>query len=111
MLTAGSNHAVAFGLIDYRHGRFQHTIDRLAKVDQGGLESLWRSLVLALAYHDLGESSEAEKYLQRGVHDLEQMTVPAKRQDASRRRALPWHTYLELRLLRREAEAVILGKP
>jgi tetratricopeptide (TPR) repeat protein len=85
----------------YRAGRFQEAIGRLEEgIRQGGGEGLPQDWTfLALAHHQLGHHTEAHAWLDR---------LRAYRPNESSEHS--WEE-LEIRLLRREAEAVILYDP
>jgi eukaryotic-like serine/threonine-protein kinase len=85
----------------YRAGRFSEAIHRLEEgIRQRGGESSPQDWVfLALAHHRLGQHAEAHAWLDR------LRTYQPDRSDAA------YWNELEIRLLRREAEAVILYDP
>jgi tetratricopeptide (TPR) repeat protein len=85
------------GAVLYRAGRYQDAVARLneAVAAQGGPGGIEDWLLLALAYHGLGKSAEAKKWLDRAG------TTPPDRGGAKL-----WD-HAEIELLRREAAALI----
>jgi WD40 repeat protein/tetratricopeptide (TPR) repeat protein/tRNA A-37 threonylcarbamoyl transferase component Bud32 len=91
----------------YRADRFNEAVGRLEEAvrahGQGGNpEDL---LVLALAYHRLGNAEEAHRWLKKAVRWLDEKTAAQKSPDAVA--PLPWDRRMELDLLRREAERAL----
>jgi WD40 repeat protein/serine/threonine protein kinase/tetratricopeptide (TPR) repeat protein len=85
----------------YRAGRFQEAISRLEEgIQKRGGESLPQDWAfLALAHHQLGHHAEAHSWLDR------LRAYPPNKSDGA------YWNELEIRLLRREAEAMILYDP
>jgi len=87
------------GAVLYRAGRFREAVARLREGIQAskdeGLVQDW--IFLAMAHHRLGETAEARRFLAK----VAQHKPPEKGQT--------W-PYLELELLRREAETLVEGK-
>jgi WD40 repeat protein/tetratricopeptide (TPR) repeat protein len=98
------------GISLYRAGHFAEAIQRLEESnasDWGEQGRMQNRLVLAMAYHRLGQATEARASLdevQRWWDGLE-----AARADGAV--TMPLTDWLPLQLLRREAEALILGGP
>jgi tetratricopeptide (TPR) repeat protein len=65
-------------------------------------------LFLAMAHHRLGHRGEARKWLDKAVASIDRTTQGAPDGDSSGSR-IDWKTRLAHRVLRREAEALILG--
>ncbi len=96
----------------YRAGHFEAALEQLQEslklAPQGG--TAWDWLFLAMAHHQLGQKNEARSHLDQAIawmdrHLKENQPVPGWTLSYVR----PAH--LELSLLRREAEALILPKP
>jgi WD40 repeat protein/serine/threonine protein kinase/tetratricopeptide (TPR) repeat protein len=90
----------------YRASRFEAALQRLTKAGKfpSGSGSGWDSLWLAMTYHRLGKSEQARDCLRDAIRYIERY-YPEDGKSTSN-----WSTRLELQLLRREAEALILGK-
>jgi WD40 repeat protein/tetratricopeptide (TPR) repeat protein len=96
----------------YRAGQDERAVEQLnratALYGRGPAAREW--LFLALAEHHRGHTVEARRWLDRATAWLDPKAGAATRQTCDRD-ALPWVELLELRLLRREAEAVLQGMP
>jgi tetratricopeptide (TPR) repeat protein len=89
---------VPLGAALYRAGRFEEAIRRLdesVRANSGGSPQAWA--FLAMAHHRLGHGDEAKRWLDRLL-----TYQPKKGADFS------WDD-VEVRILRREAESVVLG--
>jgi Tfp pilus assembly protein PilF len=86
------------GTVLYRAGQDDKAIEQLTKAievhGKGGTPADW--LILALAHQRQGRAGEARKWLDKAVTELEKQGAEQS-----------WSNQLELRLLRREAEARI----
>ena len=93
------------GAILYRAGRFTASVERLNEAIQvqggGGTPADW--LFLAMAHHRLGHADEARKWLDKAAKWLD----AANPTDPETGMALTWSQRLELKLLRREASALL----
>jgi WD40 repeat protein/tetratricopeptide (TPR) repeat protein len=124
-----------FGGVLLRAGRAEEAVTRLQQAlkRRGSNNQVSDELLLALAYHRLGRAEEARRWLARATAWFDREQLP--RQAAAvvgagaatpwaqlpavavappdpRARTLGWETWLELSLLRREAEAALgAGKP
>jgi WD40 repeat protein len=92
------------GAILYRAGRYQEAVDRLnqrlAAIPDEGVPQDWA--FLAMAHHRLGHPTEARRWLDK-VRAYKPPEVHPNAQD--------FYNDLETQHLRREAEALIAGKP
>jgi WD40 repeat protein/serine/threonine protein kinase/tetratricopeptide (TPR) repeat protein len=95
------------GAVLYRAGRFEAAVDCLnASIKEqgsGGTPVDW--LFLALAHHRLGHSDEARKWRERAGTWLDAST-PDRPKDESLGRPISWTAWMEVRLLRHEADQV-----
>ncbi len=100
----------------YRAGRFDEAIRRLNEAaaisHQAGTGSLRFSpaytwFFLAMAHHRQGHTTEALEWLGKAVRWAEKVTRENRMNDGSR---LKWNRRLTLRLLRKEAESLIVGE-
>ena len=115
-----------FGAILYRAGQFNAAIEQLresmriqekqSEAGQGAPTSkqveeqratpmAFDWLFLAMAQHKLGHGDEAEVQLDKVVRSMEE-----SEQERSLEASFSWNVRLEMRLVRREAEALIEGK-
>jgi serine/threonine protein kinase len=98
-------YATTLGAVLYRAGRSREAVERLEGVGRRSGGNTERTSLaysrfhLAMAHHRLGHVKEARQWLDRAVQRAEQET--------SGPNAVPWNRGLTLRLLRREAEAMI----
>jgi tetratricopeptide (TPR) repeat protein len=98
-------YATTLGAVLYRAGRFREAVERLEGVGKPGRSNTERTslaysrFLSAMAHHRLGHVKESRQWLDRAVQRAEQET--------SGPNAVPWNRGLTLRLLRREAEAMI----
>jgi tetratricopeptide (TPR) repeat protein len=83
----------------YRAGRFDEAICRLEEATKAGSEQASGWAFLAMAHHRLGHLDEARRWLDR-LRDYQPSTDPAQ-----------FWNELQIRLLRSEAEALILYDP
>jgi WD40 repeat protein/tetratricopeptide (TPR) repeat protein len=95
-----ANYLIALGAVLYRAGRFDEAVRRLEEsLQHPSLESRHEySAFLAMVHHRLGHPDEARRWLDR---------LQSYQPDSDR----GFWSELEIRLLRREAEAVILYDP
>ena len=93
----------------YRSGEFEEAIRTLKEAVAGGKEhgSAWDFLFLAMTHARLGHTGEAQRLLARVGPWVEAHLRPVSNSDLPA--PLSWQNQLELRLLRREAEAVVAG--
>jgi WD40 repeat protein/serine/threonine protein kinase/predicted Zn-dependent protease len=99
------------GLADYRAGRFADAVDRLDRCLAAGGRAPYRDvlahLVLAMAHHKQGHADDARKALEKARALVDQgLPKPDKEGLGS-----DWHDWLHCRILQREAEALVSGKP
>jgi tetratricopeptide (TPR) repeat protein len=102
------------GAVLYRAGRFKESIQSIQKSKEATINTLdpqyeapdW--LFLAMAHHRLGHAEEAKKWLTKAEQWLDQALAEKPKELGGN--PLPWDRKLELQLLRREAEELILGK-
>jgi tetratricopeptide (TPR) repeat protein len=94
----------------YRAGKFNAAVQRLNKAikEEGKGGTAWDWLFLAMAHHRLGHAAEAKQWLAKAVQWIEKASNP--KPDKAAGTPLPWDQRLELKVLRREAEELILGK-
>src|SRR5262249_8931116 len=67
-------------------------------------------LFLAMTHHRLGNSGEARRWLEKAVQWLDESTLERPK-DAGLGIPVPWSTWLQVQLLRQEAEVLIKGTP
>jgi tetratricopeptide (TPR) repeat protein len=96
-----ASHVCTLGAALYRAGRFEEAIQRLEEATRlrGELESPRQWALMAMAHHRLGHGNEARRWLEK----LQDRPPVADTADF-------WNE-LEVRLLRSEAEAVVLYDP
>jgi serine/threonine protein kinase len=93
------------GAVLYRAGRFREAIERLegigkaSKAKPPGISLAYPRFFLAMAHHRLGHVKESHQWLDRAVQRTQQ--------EMAKPDAVPWNRSLTLRLLRREAEAMV----
>jgi WD40 repeat protein/tetratricopeptide (TPR) repeat protein len=91
----------------YRAGRFEAAVhclnEAMKEQGSGGTPADW--LFLALAHHRLGQASKAKLWRDRAGSWVDSSTRD-KPKDDSMGRSLSWGTWLELQLLRKEADAL-----
>src|SRR5262249_13748225 len=96
----------------YRAGQHAKAIQQLhaAMEDhpQGGTVFQW--LFLSMAHHRQGQAAEAAKWLDMAVQWLDKSTPEAPK-DSREHIPVSWDRWLQLQLLRHEAEALIRGTP
>jgi tetratricopeptide (TPR) repeat protein len=109
----GSTLAILRGVSLYRANRFPRAAERLEAVFKAGLQPFrhYQTIIkyfLALAHHRLGHAAEAQNWLDQALQETETeiKNRPAKSPDYPSQ----WTTYVQLQHLRRESEALILGK-
>jgi WD40 repeat protein/serine/threonine protein kinase/tetratricopeptide (TPR) repeat protein len=101
------------GAVQYRAGRYA---DALARLDDaikenntGGSVPCW--LFLALTHQRLGNTVEARRWLDRAAEWLDQSTPEKPRDGRMGVSPILWSYWLEVQILRCEAEALIRGTP
>jgi WD40 repeat protein/predicted Zn-dependent protease len=105
------SHANDLGAILLRAGRFDdalNSLGRAAEVHGRGGDGYDR-LLLAMTHYRLGHKEEAERWL-RQAGEWINAAEAGKLDDPEYKPPLAWDQRLALRLLRREAEAMILGE-
>jgi WD40 repeat protein/serine/threonine protein kinase/tetratricopeptide (TPR) repeat protein len=99
------------GMADYRAGRFADAIDRLDRCVALGGKAPYRDvlahLLLAMAHQKQGRADEARKALERARALIDQGLPKPDREGLGS----DWHDWLHCRILQREAEALVGGKP
>src|SRR5262249_42115846 len=105
-------HLVVYGAVRCRAGRDEEAVgtltDSCAVHPKGGNATDW--LFLALAHHHLGHADEARRWLEKATGLIERATHEDIK-DTRTPTPLPWNDPVFMDWLRREAEALILGKP
>jgi tetratricopeptide (TPR) repeat protein len=111
----GPDLAILRGVSLYRANRFAEAAERLEAVFKAGLPPPYfrhyQTIIkyfLALAHHRLGHVAEAQKWLDQALQETE--TEIKNRSATSPRYPSQWTTYVQLQHLRRESEALIMGK-
>ena len=98
------------GATTYRAGRFEEAVrhlgDGIKAQGKGGDVRDW--LFLAMAHHHLNTPDEARKWLDKAIEWLASSTRDKPKDDTFGDR-IDWRTWLELQVLRREAESLIRG--
>src|SRR5262249_15208589 len=96
----------------YRAGRFDAAVRRLeeAVAAPGNSGAAWDWLFLAMAHQRQGHGDEARRCLEKAVRWIDQAEAATTR-DRPPRTPLGWQQRLELQILRREAEELVMGKP
>src|SRR5262249_5266978 len=93
-------------------GQFEEAIPFLEAAGKvhgsGGNAHNW--FFLAMAHHRLGHADEARRWLEKAVGWIEPATQ-GQIKDPRNPIPLPWNDRANMGRLRREAEALILGKP
>jgi tetratricopeptide (TPR) repeat protein len=95
----------------YRAGKFEEAVQQLSEAikvhGEGGTYTDW--LFLAMAHHRLGHADEANRWLAKAVAWIDKALAgkPRSKPDNS----LYWWDRLEMRILRREAEALLKDRP
>ncbi len=94
-------HRKNLGAALYRDGQYAAALDTLQEANKldpkGGTASNW--LLLALVQHRLNHADEARTWLEKATREIDGLP-PAD-----------WEVFIQLSLLRREAEEAIKGKP
>jgi eukaryotic-like serine/threonine-protein kinase len=96
----------------YRAGQYDRALSRLQeseKADWYGYPTIINWLLLAQVHHRLGHAEEARKWLDKAGEWLDQATqkTPKEQADALH---LELHDLMACRLLRREAQLLLIGK-
>jgi serine/threonine-protein kinase len=107
---AADGSSAALGAALCRAGRFCEALPRLRDADAEAQQTLTKQTLyspayvwffLAVTHHRLGQGEEARAWLDKAIRWTEQENLD---------RGLPWTRRVTLRLLRREAEELVLGK-
>jgi serine/threonine protein kinase/Tfp pilus assembly protein PilF len=114
LATAPANHdfLTVHGAALYRAGRYKEAAERLGEAAAyrpgpgSRLPVVYSWYFLAMAQHRLGQVDEARRWLEKAVRWVEGRE---KEGDAASKLPMFWNRRLTLQLLRREAEALILG--
>src|SRR4051812_45462419 len=105
------HHLYARGPAYYRAGQYEAAVrhlDEARKVHpQDGNAYTW--LFLAMAHQRLGQTERAREWLAKSLEWIEQ-AMKGKIQDPFFASPLPWHESFQLRVLSREAKALLEGK-
>jgi hypothetical protein len=95
------------GGVLFRAGKWEEAIRQLNEAikaeGKGGTATDW--LFLAMAHYRGGYAGEARKWLNKALAHLDRIEEEGAKEGA--KASLPWNARLEMRLLRREAEALI----
>jgi hypothetical protein len=104
-----ANYMNTLGAALYRAGQFEAARQRLAEVVKARQpdEDVMDWLYLAMAHHRLEHRDEARRWLDKAEHALHHSA--ADQPPAGAKALLSWAQRLELRLLKREATALIMG--
>jgi tetratricopeptide (TPR) repeat protein len=96
----------------YRKGDLEAAVQRLEASIRAvpGVGVHWRKLFLAMAYHRLGRTAEAQQLLQEVVQWMEKNGQEKLGEGAELKEPMPWSLRLDLQLLRREAEELLGAK-
>jgi serine/threonine protein kinase/tetratricopeptide (TPR) repeat protein len=96
----------------YRKGDLDAAVGRLEASIRAapGFDAHRRKLFLAMAYHRLGRTAKAQQLLQVAVGWIEKNGQEKLAEGAELREPLPWSLRLDLQLLRREAEELMVAK-
>jgi eukaryotic-like serine/threonine-protein kinase len=108
-IMAGGERIVGAAL--YRAGRFEQALERFKQSHKVFQPRAWDWLLLAMIHSRLGHPSEARRYLQQAD---EWITEADKESSATGKEGPSWMNLTErptIRILRREAEAVVLLDP
>jgi tetratricopeptide (TPR) repeat protein len=99
-----------FGECLYRKGDFRAAIEQLDKSahSDAGIGIHWRHLFLAMSHHQLGHQAQAETCLRQATDWIEKNASEKPAPGAELTTPLPWTLRLDLRLLRQEAEKLVL---
>ena len=100
----------SLGATTYRAGRFEEAVrhlgDGVKAQGEGGDVRDW--LFLAMAHHHLNSPDEARKWLDKAIEWLNSSTRDKPKDDTFGDR-ITWEAWLDLQVLRREAESLIRG--
>jgi WD40 repeat protein/serine/threonine protein kinase/tetratricopeptide (TPR) repeat protein len=100
---------VAAGTARYRADQFEEALKRLnaagTRIEDGWGSQVW--FFLAMTHHRLGHAAEAKEWLTKATQWQEQKL---RENNAKGHATMRWSTRVEMQVLRREAEALILGK-
>lgn len=97
----------------YRKGDLDAAIQRLEASIRAapGVGIHWRRLFLAMAYHRLGRTSEAQSLVKETAQWMEKNARDKLADGAELSQPLPWQVRLDLQLLRHEAEELLKKIP
>jgi tetratricopeptide (TPR) repeat protein len=93
------------GAATYRAGRFEEAIKYLTQGEGGYPQDC---LFLAMAHQRLGHTAEARQWLDKAIDWIDSSTKDKPKGNTLGAR-IDWQTWLELQVLRREAESLIKG--
>jgi tetratricopeptide (TPR) repeat protein len=100
------------GAVFYRAGRLEEALRRLTEAEAALQKekdptpsSVYTWLFLAMAHQRLGHSEQAREWLARAVREIDQLSA----KDATNADPDRWNQRVIIRLLRREAEALVKG--
>jgi tetratricopeptide (TPR) repeat protein len=97
----------ALALLLYRAGHFREAIDGLTAVEDPEDRDIFIPFVIAMAYHDLGDSQTANEWLRKAKIRMARQIGPAY--SSTLLNTMAPIQRLTLQFLRREAEESILG--
>jgi WD40 repeat protein/serine/threonine protein kinase/tetratricopeptide (TPR) repeat protein len=100
-----SPYRTTLGAALYRTGQFEAAVQQFNKANPDSNFYAW--LFLAMAHHRLGHADQARQWLEKTVRWIDQ-AKGGKPQNATFEGALQWHQWVELELLRHEAELLLL---
>jgi tetratricopeptide (TPR) repeat protein len=108
---AGSPDLCILGGLLLRANRAEEAVKRLKKAvkERGDGGAVHEELLLALAYQRLGKNDEARHWLTRATAWLDGPQQAVQAAADLRGRGLGWQAWLELEILRREAERLLKG--
>jgi WD40 repeat protein/Flp pilus assembly protein TadD len=104
------NYLHTLGAALYRAGRFDESLRRLNESMKayGADGRVFDWLFLAMIYSQRGEPGQARRWLDKAVQWLDEST-PTQPKDAGLGLPIPWNHWMQVQLLRFEAEALIRG--
>jgi WD40 repeat protein len=103
----GEGYERILGAVSYRCGRYAEAICFFQKAEaKGEVSRAWDWLFLAMAHHRGGDREKARSYLARAREWMEEADRREKPGDA-KRLWIAWSERVEVRSLRREAEALL----
>jgi tetratricopeptide (TPR) repeat protein len=114
-------HVNQLGAALYRAGRFEEAVKRLSEATELSCHPYRTNMLqtwffLAMAHHRLGHAAEAHRWLNKGIHGVEEalkLSAEPPGESIHPSGTLPtphWNQRLTLQLLRREAEEQLQGQ-